>query len=141
MKKYSRKMLLGLCLLAGVMLANVTFATSAKQGEGMQMQAQLVKRSQRKKVTVTLVENPSTGYRWYLARYPEQWLKPTGHKYIPTKSQLVGAPGKVVWTFEIKKSAFHVPRALSLAFVSLRGFQTDTASLRTVMLLTTNDAK
>jgi uncharacterized protein YggE/predicted secreted protein len=52
---------------------------------------------------VTLDSNPSTGYRWGVTRIDETMVKLVNDEYVPPDSDLVGAWGQQVFTFEALK--------------------------------------
>jgi len=64
-------------------------------------------------VSLTLKANRTTGYDWLLVKN-SKWLQVTGRTYMPSKSNLVGAPGYEVWTFSVDKNACLVPRTFSV---------------------------
>ena len=54
--------------------------------------------------TITLESNPTTGYKWEIANMLDvRLLELVDSKYEPTRTDLVGAPGKEKWTFKAKK--------------------------------------
>jgi len=61
---------------------------------------------------LTLCSNPSTGYKWSeTAKISDNTvIQQINHSYLePTDKNLIGAPGKQVWTFEgIKKGTSSV---------------------------------
>ncbi len=51
--------------------------------------------------TLTLEANPSTGFSWQLVKISDQTvLEFVKKEYLATASNLVGVPGKEVWTFK-----------------------------------------
>jgi inhibitor of cysteine peptidase len=54
-----------------------------------------------KSFTITLDSNPTTGYRWQLARQMDTGLvELVNSQYIAPKTDLVGAPGHEEWHFK-----------------------------------------
>jgi inhibitor of cysteine peptidase len=55
--------------------------------------------------TVTLCSNPTTGFQWSeSAQISEATVvQQLNHKSLPPETELVGAPGKQVWTFKALK--------------------------------------
>ncbi len=50
--------------------------------------------------TVSLKSNPTTGYRWELAKpLDENILEQVGRKFTRPETDLVGADGEETWTF------------------------------------------
>ncbi len=55
--------------------------------------------------TITLDSNAATGYKWEIANSLDvELVKLLDSKYIPSKTDIVGAPGKEEWTFKAIKS-------------------------------------
>lgn len=50
--------------------------------------------------------NATTGYSWVLREYDKRLLKLINSTYIPSKSQLAGAGGKMIWVFKATPEAF-----------------------------------
>ena len=66
---------------------------------------------------ILLKSNPTTGYIWLLVSKNDEdaaLIQPVSHHFKPLKSNLKGAPGVEIWRFQIKKSAFVVPRMFHL---------------------------
>ena len=50
---------------------------------------------------VTLCSNPTTGFAWSEAQISDEAvLEQTNHEFVAPEEDLVGAPGKDVWTFK-----------------------------------------
>jgi inhibitor of cysteine peptidase len=54
-------------------------------------------------ITIRLDENPTTGYRWAIARNNPEILAPAGDEYNPAGSAGIGGGGQRAFTFEAKK--------------------------------------
>jgi predicted secreted protein len=67
------------------------------------------------KIVLTLGGNPSTGYQWEIAKIDEAVLRSAGEPEFFPESDLAGAPGYYVWTFDILKA----DASTSLALVYL----------------------
>ena len=53
------------------------------------------------KITITLCSNPTTGYQWDYEIVGEDTLMEEDHDFQePEDEELMGAPGKDIWTFE-----------------------------------------
>jgi inhibitor of cysteine peptidase len=77
---------------------------------------------------ITLASNPSTGYRWHVSNIDETVAKLVDDNYIPPNSDLLGAGGIQVLTFEALKEGM---TAIELEYV--RPWQPDSpASTYTV---------
>lgn len=50
--------------------------------------------------------NATTGYSWTLRQYDKRLLTLVNSSYIPSKSQLAGAGGKMIWVFRATPEAF-----------------------------------
>ncbi|WP_235603146.1 protease inhibitor I42 family protein [Piscirickettsia litoralis] len=46
--------------------------------------------------------NPTTGYLWFLKSYNHNLIEAVKHRYDAPKTNMVGSPGKDVWTFKAK---------------------------------------
>ena len=70
---------------------------------------------------VTLQSNPTTGFNWYLLHCNEKLLAPIKAKFTPPENKkMMGAPGKVTWTFRAEPLAFKVPRVMFVDLVYAR---------------------
>lgn len=72
--------------------------------------------------TITLRSNPSTGYSWFIKKYNPDFIKVIKHKYMPPISQLVGAGGVDVWTFELTPVALTAPHVLKISMLYTRAW-------------------
>lgn len=79
----------------------------------------LVKKSE-PTITLTLEANPTTGYSWYLLHYDHRLLAPLSAKFYPPQRKIMGAPGHMVWKFQVKDSAFNVPRITKIKMIYAR---------------------
>ena len=61
-------------------------------------------------ILLKLKSNPTTGYSWFLVDYNHDLLTPLKWKYMPPTSDLVGASGYELWTFQVNQKAFMVPQ-------------------------------
>ncbi len=50
--------------------------------------------------------NPTTGYSWVVRDYDKKLLTLVNSRYIPSKSQLAGSGGKMIWSFKATPEAF-----------------------------------
>lgn len=77
--------------------------------------------------TIALESNPTTGYKWEIANpLDAKLLKLLDSKYIPTKTDLVGVPGKEEWTFKAKKTGKTI-----ISFDYARPWEKDTPPVQT----------
>lgn len=70
--------------------------------------------------TIRLKSNPTTGYRWYLKAWPNNWLQVMSEDYVANRSTLVGAGGEETWRFKVLPEAFSARLLLSIEFVSIQ---------------------
>lgn len=68
-------------------------------------------------ITITMSENPTTGYIWFLTDYNAAFLTPIDRQYTAPSSKLAGAPGTVTWHF---KSMVTVPAITQVTFSANR---------------------
>lgn len=80
---------------------------------------------------VILPANPTTGYQWELKNYDQSLLKLVGSKYLPPKSQLIGAGGKTEFSFKLIKGKSY-PAKTTMLFNYLRPWEPETGNLKTV---------
>lgn len=66
--------------------------------------------------------NPTTGYLWFLKSYDHTLIEAIKHRYDAPKTNMVGSPGKDVWTFKAKAAFFTVPQITVIEFYSARPF-------------------
>jgi len=85
-------------------------------------------------VTFVLPSNRSTGYGWFLAAYDHKLIQPIRARYKAPKNTMPGAPGKVVWTFRIKKAA-HVPQLTAIKMVYARPWDISDAHTKIIHLM------
>ena len=75
-----------------------------------------------KTFTISMPENRTTGFVWYLTKYDTNLISPISKNYETNNPQkLMGAPGNVTWTFQLKD--IKVPTISSLEFSSERSFE------------------
>ena len=87
-------------------------------------------------IVINLPANPSTGYQWYLLQYDDRLLEPVSYQYIPAKSRLAGAPGVGSWQFQLKKTAFLVPRVTHVGFEYRRAWEATSGNRQTMTIIT-----
>ena len=72
-------------------------------------------------VTITMPENPTTGFIWFLTGYDAAFLTPVDKQFSTSTSTLAGAPGVATWHF---KSLLTVPAITQITFSSQRPWST-----------------
>ncbi len=85
-------------------------------------------------VTFVLPSNRSTGYAWFLAAYDHKLIQPIRAHYKAPKNTIPGAPGRVVWTFRIKKIA-RVPQITEIKMVYARPWDISDARTKIIHLM------
>ena len=73
---------------------------------------QIVEATAGGKVVLSLGGNPSTGYRWEIKRIDQAVLRSAGEPQFTPESDLAGAPGVYVWTFDVLKADVSTQLAL-----------------------------
>lgn len=87
---------------------------------------------------IKLKSNKTTGYSWFLVKYDSALVEPVKHIYQAPTSQLVGAPGYDVWTFNMKPAAFIVPQQTAIAFTYARPWESKAAATQLSFIVTTS---
>lgn len=75
---------------------------------------------QRPVYQLVLPSNPSTGYRWYLIAYDDQFLTLVKHDYHQPNGHQLGASGEDKWVFRANSSAFKAPMLLNVQLIYAR---------------------
>ena len=83
---------------------------------------------------VALPSNPTTGYQWTVKSYDTQLLKLFSSLYTPSKSNLVGAGGAMVFSFERLNPA-SVPKKTVMEFSYARPWEKGNATSQTVTVI------
>ena len=79
--------------------------------------------------TIQLKSNPTTGYSWFITYYDHKLLTLRDHKYVPPKSDLVGAPGYEVWEFVATPEALKAPCVTTIKMVYARPWEISTHNI------------
>ena len=74
-----------------------------------------------KSFKITMPENKSTGYQWYLKSYDSKLITPSRKTYIAADTNIAGATGQAIWEFAIHN--VRVPTITKLEFISQRSWQ------------------
>lgn len=80
---------------------------------------------------VSLPSNPTTGYQWTLKSYDTKLLKFLSSIYTPSKSNLIGAGGTMVFSFE-RLDKVDVPETTLLEFLYARPWEKEGGTSKTV---------
>lgn len=134
MKFKAVKLLITFCCLSLFSLLAVAKHHN-KNHHGKMVVKPIVVTKNQKEITVTLKANKTTGYSWFLVSYDHELLEPEKSTYIPPTSQLVGAPGKMTFTFEVDDDAFTVPRMSHISLIYARPWDMKDASIRVIPVI------
>ncbi len=97
----------------------------------------VIAKPEQMEITFTLQANPTTGYSWYLEKYNAHLLQPISAVYHAPTSELIGAPGFMVWKFRLLAGAHKVPQMTKITLRYLRAFeekQGDATEVRVIIL-------
>ena len=86
--------------------------------------------------TIKLPANPTTGFQWFLSGYTKQLIEPISATYIAPATKMPGAPGYMLWKFEVDEDAFIVPMVLSVKLVYMRSWTAESASVKIFKIVT-----
>ena len=90
---------------------------------------------------IILNSNRTTGYSWYLLSMDPHFVQPVSAIFQPPQNkELVGAPGKVNWTFKMKATAFKVPLVTNIVLIYARPWDLSQAERRVVTVITSRVA-
>lgn len=84
---------------------------------------------------VNLSGNPSTGYGWYLKKINTHFFKLTQYQFIAGNTQMPGAPGKAVFTFQIDPSFHTAPYSTQISFAYMRPWEASSEMDKSLMVL------
>jgi len=95
----------------------------------------IVVNSVRSVVNVRLPANPTTGYQWMLIKYdPAVMETPVSH-FEPGRRDLMGAPGRSIWQFKFKKTAFTVSQTTSVILEYKRPWEKSTGERQVIRFI------
>ncbi|PIQ42411.1 MAG: hypothetical protein COV52_08820 [Gammaproteobacteria bacterium CG11_big_fil_rev_8_21_14_0_20_46_22] len=121
----------------GVMLPSLAFAQSADTATPNNAQKPAMIKSTQPLVTLHLPANPTTGYSWYLVKYPHAYFQVLKHLYLAPSTKNVGAGGYDVWQFKAKPGAFVVPRVFKIRMMYARAWEVgDNTPVKTFYVVT-----
>lgn len=80
---------------------------------------------------VVLPANPTTGYQWTVTAYDKKLFKMTNSRYIAPQTKLIGAGGKMTFTFERLKGQSY-PQSTAMTFTYARSWEPKSAMLQPV---------
>ncbi|MGJ3493942.1 putative secreted protein [Piscirickettsia salmonis] len=66
--------------------------------------------------------NPTTGFSWFLKSYDHDLLDVINQRYDAPKTNMIGAPGKDIWTFKAKPMFFTAPQITVIELYNARPF-------------------
>lgn len=80
---------------------------------------------------VSLPSNPTTGYQWTATTYDKSLFNMTGSQFVPPKTKLIGAGGKMNFTFApVKGKAY--PKSTQMTFTYARAWDPKSGMVKTV---------
>ena len=86
---------------------------------------------------ITLDDNPTTGYNWFLLSYDHQLVTPVSAKYqAPQDKSLMGASGSMEWTFKLSHDAFVVPQVTQVVLTYARPWEVTSPTKKIITLVT-----
>ena len=77
---------------------------------------------------ITLKDNPTTGYGWYLTKYDHQCVSPKSYSTVMKNQSLIGAPGKIKFIFSVNKMFNRVPQTCLIVFKYMRIWENKTVN-------------
>ncbi|MDP3268670.1 MAG: protease inhibitor I42 family protein [Legionella sp.] len=82
---------------------------------------------------VSLAANPTTGYQWTVMEYDTSLLNLTTSRYVPSNSRLMGAGGKMLFTFKLVRGKSY-PVSTNIMFKYARPWEADRGTMKTVTI-------
>ncbi len=85
--------------------------------------------SRQQPLTIRLHSNPTTGYRWFLSRYPDKLIRPISQRYVADShpAGFVGGGGTSIWQFRVLPAACLVPQRIRIGFSHVRSWEAPAA--------------
>jgi len=97
-------------------------------------------RSSDPEFVVRLPSNRTTGFSWFLlSDNKKNVIEAVSAKYQLSKRKMLGAPGVSVWTFNVDKDAFDVPRILHVTMMYARPWDLKNARKKVITVITLQD--
>lgn len=112
-------LLAGLLLFTSYVLAADDMTVNVAQGQ--------------KQFQIILPSNPSTGYQWSVKGYDKSLIKLVSSQYSAPKTQLIGAGGQMVFTFEQVKSE-KLAQTSKVNLIYARPWQPEQGTLKSVTI-------
>lgn len=91
--------------------------------------------SQNQTFDIQLKSNPTTGFSWKLTAYQKPLLKFIAQKYVAPTSEILGAPGYELFTFQAKKGNYRVNQVGHIVLSYARPWTKDGATKKTFMVV------
>ena len=86
-----------------------------------------------KEFQISLSANPTTGYQWSVKEYDKTLFKLKSSYYQRPQSKLIGAGGKMVYTFALRKRQ-HYPQQTKMLFSYARAWEPNSVSSQKVIV-------
>lgn len=93
-------------------------------------------RSDHPKFQIKLQSNASTGYGWFLESADHSFITPLSSQYFPPQKTMPGASGYVIWTFQVTRFAFIVPRISKIVLRYARPWDLNNSRELTLLVVT-----
>lgn len=103
------------------------FSTIAQAASNMEMP------TNSNQFQVILKANPTTGYQWQVKNYDKSLFKLISSTYQKPNTNLVGAGGKVIFTFQVLKKS-NLPSQSTLNFYYARPWEPKAGSSQSVVV-------
>lgn len=84
---------------------------------------------------LNLKANATTGYGWFLNKYPTQYLTLKSYHYLAPNNGLMGAPGKAVFTFDVKPEFHKAPYLTHIYLTYMRPWDDSTATPKVLTVI------
>lgn len=118
-------------LSLAILLVLSVFSSHATEALSLQVS------TQQPSFVVSLDANPTTGYQWSLVNYDNKTFTLTNSVYQKPNTKLIGAGGKMVYTFGLIKGK-HYPENTTMLFKYARSWEPNSAMLKKVNITFVN---
>ncbi|AOW57460.1 TPA: protease inhibitor I42 family protein [Legionella pneumophila] len=82
---------------------------------------------------VSLAANPTTGYQWSVVEFDKNLLTLSNSIYEKPKSNLIGAGGKMLFTFNLNKGKTY-PAQTKMVFKYARSWEPESGTIKNVTI-------
>lgn len=134
---YYNKFMAILALFCGFLCGSVQAADAPKSYNNPDKS--ITVSAQEPEFTIRLASNPTTGYSWFIKRYPKTLLELKSHRFIPPTQQIVGAGGTEIWVFKAKSDAFTAPQIMKIKLIYARPWEVKEDSKETEFTIVSHE--